>query len=52
MPIKIKRILKITKHIIISVLVLPYIPLTISFFSETGKNVGIFIKNLYFFIAK
>ncbi len=49
---KIKKGLKTTRNIVMTVLVLPFIPLTISFFSETGKNVGIFIKNLYFFIAK
>ena len=44
--------LKIVKNGVITILTLPFIPLIIQFFRQTGKNVGFFIKNLYFFVVK
>jgi len=52
MPSKIKAGLNTLKNIGIVIFVLPYIPMFINFFHQTGKYVGFFIKNVYFFVIK
>ena len=52
MSVRIKEGVRIAKNVVITYITLPFVPLIIKFFLQIGKNVGYFIKNLYFFVVK
>ena len=52
MPSQLKNGLKILGKTTITLTTLPFIPTFIRFFLEFGNKVGIFIRNLYFFVEK
>ena len=51
MSTRIVESLKVIKKIITTVIIMPFVPLIIQFLNQTGKNVGFFLKNLYFFVV-